>query len=63
MAIKPKKVLKQERSSSALIFYWGIGKVFPSLGLHNIFFSGNYKEEFNHIFKEENAFFRSNGLH
>jgi hypothetical protein len=40
----PKKTLSQERSSSAIIFYWGIKKQFPDL--HNIFFSDNYKEEF-----------------
>ncbi len=48
-----KKVLKQERSSSALIFYWGIGKSFDSLGLHNIFFSNDYKQEFDHIFNRK----------
>ncbi|MBC7888511.1 MAG: phytoene desaturase [Ferruginibacter sp.] len=42
--------LKQERSSSAIIFYWGIKKEFSQLGLHNIFFSGNYKKEFDCIF-------------
>jgi phytoene desaturase len=45
------KVLKRERSSSALIFYWGIRKSFPKLHLHNIFFSENYKAEFEHLFK------------
>jgi phytoene desaturase len=47
---KAKKILKQERSSSALIFYWGIKKSFDQLQLHNIFFSGNYKEEFGSLF-------------
>jgi len=51
-----KKVLKQERSSSALIFYWGIKKQFPQLGLHNIFFSKDYSQEFNHIFKKQTVF-------
>lgn len=46
------KVLKQERSSSALIFYWGIKHDFKELGLHNIFFSADYEEEFRHIFSE-----------
>lgn len=46
-----KKVLTRERSSSAMIFYWGIRKQFSQLQLHNIFFSDNYKEEFNHLFK------------
>lgn len=48
---KAQKILKQERSSSALIFYWGIKKQFPALQLHNIFFSKNYRAEFSHIFK------------
>jgi diapolycopene oxygenase len=46
----PEKILRQERSSSALIFYWGIKRSFPQLGLHNIFFSNNYKKEFQDIF-------------
>ncbi len=45
------KMLKQERSSSALIFYWGMKKTFSLLHLHNIFFSKNYREEFRHIFQ------------
>lgn len=44
------KILKQERSSSAMIFYWGIKKEFSQLGLHNIFFSADYKAEFDHLF-------------
>ncbi len=47
---QPKKLLNQPKSSSALIFYWGIERVFPELDLHNIFFSDNYLEEFDHIF-------------
>jgi phytoene desaturase len=48
----PKKVLQQERSSSALVFFWGINKTFPALDLHNILFSANYQEEFRKIFDE-----------
>jgi phytoene desaturase len=48
---KAAKILKQERSSSAMIFYWGIKKEFPALGLHNIFFSTDYKAEFDHLFR------------
>ncbi len=47
---KASDVLKRERSSSALIFYWGIKKEFPALSLHNILFSKNYREEFEHLF-------------
>ncbi|GAA0872013.1 phytoene desaturase family protein [Gangjinia marincola] len=49
----PEKVLKQERSSSALIFYWGIHGEFSKLDLHNIFFSENYQEEFKAIFEDK----------
>ena len=50
---QPGKILKQERSSSALIFYWGINKQFDELGLHNIFFSEDYHKEFNAIFEKK----------
>lgn len=45
------QVLKQERSSSALIFYWGIKSEFQQLELHNIFFSFDYAAEFKAIFQ------------
>ncbi|MFD1553717.1 phytoene desaturase [Putridiphycobacter roseus] len=41
---------KKERSSSGLVFYWGMKDVFPQLSLHNILFSEAYKLEFNEIF-------------
>ncbi|MEP1085285.1 1-hydroxycarotenoid 3,4-desaturase CrtD [Algoriphagus sp.] len=47
---QPKLLLSQPKSSSALIFYWGIKRDFPELDLHNIFFSANYPVEFDHIF-------------
>ncbi len=47
----PKKILSQERSSSALIFYWAIKKEFPELDLHNIFFAKDYRAEFSTLFK------------
>ncbi|MFW5757479.1 MAG: 1-hydroxycarotenoid 3,4-desaturase CrtD [Bacteroidota bacterium] len=39
-----------QRSTSALIFYWGINTTFPSLEVHNILFSNDYKKEFDHLF-------------
>lgn len=50
----PKKHLSQEKSSSAYVFYWGIKKEFPELGLHNILFSNDYKKEFDLLFEGEN---------
>lgn len=52
---KAAAILKQERSSSALIFYWGIAKDFPELELHNIFFCEDYQAEFDAIFKHKIA--------
>ena len=47
----PERTLKQERSSSALIFYWGINREFAELDLHNIFFASDYKKEFDVLFE------------
>lgn len=49
----PQWILSQERSSSAVIFYWGINKIFDQLDLHNIFFSQDYKSEFEAIFNQK----------
>lgn len=46
----PERILRQERSSSGIIFYWGINKKHPDLHLHNIFFSEDYQKEFKGIF-------------
>ncbi|OON71196.1 phytoene dehydrogenase [Hymenobacter sp. CRA2] len=49
----PERTLAQPRSSSALIFYWGIAREFPELGVHNIFFSKDYQREFEAIFRDK----------
>lgn len=49
----PKRIKQQERSSSALIFYWGVRKEFDQLGLHNIFWSDHYEEEFDYLFRKK----------
>ena len=50
------KILKQERSCSGVIFYWGMKQNFPELHLHNIFFSAAYKDEFEHVFQHKKLF-------
>jgi phytoene desaturase len=47
----PKRLLKQEKSSSGLVFYWGVKQRFPKLQLHNIFFSQDYQAEFKGLFE------------
>ncbi len=43
--------MQPERSSSGIVFYWGIRKTFPQLRLHNIFFAEDYKAEFDALFR------------
>ena len=45
-AKQPKRTLSQQKSTSAVIFYWGVERTFPELGVHNIFFSEDYRREF-----------------
>lgn len=52
-ARRPTKSLDQPKSSSGVIFYWGIRKEFSELGLHNILFSANYEAEFESIFSKK----------
>jgi phytoene desaturase len=46
-----RRYAKLEPSSSALVFYWGID-LKSSLGIHNIIFSEDYKNEFKQIFSD-----------
>jgi phytoene dehydrogenase-like protein len=52
----PDRIKQQERSSSALIFYWGISNSFPELEMHNIFFTEDYKEEFKQIWDDKTIY-------
>lgn len=55
-AKKPEKILNQPKSSSGIIFYWGIKNSFKELELHNILFSENYREEFDTIFSKKTIY-------
>lgn len=52
----PNFLLNQPKSSSGIIFYWGIKKQFPELDLHNILFSDNYQEEFKTMFEQKTIY-------
>ena len=47
----PKRLLNQPKSTSAIVYYWGVDRTFPKLDLHNIFFSADYREEFKNLFE------------
>ncbi|MGF7215125.1 phytoene desaturase [Spirosoma lacussanchae] len=55
-ARQPERILRQPKSSSGLIFYWGIRREFAELGLHNIFFSNNYRAEFAELFGQNQLY-------
>ncbi len=50
---KLKKLRKPEKSSSALIFCWGMDGTNPGLKLHNILFSNDYQGEFESLFRHK----------
>ena len=52
----PVKVIESPKSTSAIIFYWGIKQQFPELDLHNIFFSNNYPEEFDYLTNKKSIY-------
>lgn len=53
---RPARTLDQPKSSSGIIFYWGIKKEFKELGLHNILFSDDYEAEFDTIFSKKSIY-------
>ncbi|MFT4601163.1 MAG: phytoene desaturase [Arenicella sp.] len=40
----------EERSTTAVVFYWAIEGNYPEIGLHNILFSADYPKEFHQLF-------------
>lgn len=49
-SVAPKRFIEQPRSSSVIVFYWGMNRIFPKLGLHNMFLTNNSKLEYEHLF-------------
>ena len=49
----PEIISKQPRSSSVIVFYWGIKKVIPDIELHNTFFGKSDSAEYDTIFKKQ----------
>ncbi len=47
---QPTKILDQEKSSSVILFHWGINKSFDQLNVHNMIFSDDDPGEFTDVF-------------
>jgi phytoene desaturase len=43
---------RMKYTCSAIMFYWGVDRTCPELGMHNVFLSGDYRASFDRIFKE-----------
>jgi phytoene desaturase len=49
---KARRLNKLSYSCSAVVFHWGIGKVYPQLSQHNVFVSATHRESCRTIFRE-----------
>lgn len=47
------KIDDMKYACSAIVFHWGLDKVYPQLGHHNVFFSEGYRFSMDKIFKEK----------
>ncbi len=47
-----RKLDKKVYTSSAIVFYWGVGRRFSQLGHHNVFLAQDYEGSFKSIFDE-----------
>ena len=45
------RIDRKEYGCSTVMFYWGLDKQFSQLGMHNLFFCGDYCKGFEEIFK------------
>jgi phytoene desaturase len=53
---RPSLTLDRPKSSSVIVFYWGMKGSFPQLNIHNLFMSANPKEEYHHLFKKQTVY-------
>lgn len=43
---------RMQYTCSAIMFYWGVDRVYPQLGTHNVFLAGDYRASFDRIFND-----------
>jgi phytoene desaturase len=44
---------RKKYTCSAVMFYWGVDKVYSQLGTHNVYLAGDYRASFERIFKDK----------
>jgi phytoene desaturase len=50
---KAVRINKKEFASSAMVFHWGMKKVYPQLAQHSVFLANNYEESISSIFHDK----------
>jgi phytoene desaturase len=48
---RPSITLDRPKSSSVIVFFWGMGGIFPRLHVHNMFLAPDPRDEYRHIFR------------
>jgi phytoene desaturase len=43
---------RKKYTCSAIMFYWGVDRVHPQIGHHNVFLAGDYRASFDRIFED-----------
>ena len=46
------KLANKKYTCSTIMFYWGVDKIYPQIGHHNVFLAGDYKASFDRIFND-----------
>lgn len=49
----PQRTLDQPKSSSVVVFYWGVKKTFPELGIHNMLFTEAEADTYRRVFDQK----------
>jgi phytoene desaturase len=47
-----RKLVEKRYSCSVISFFWGVDKIYPSLGAHTLFLADDYRENFDTIIKD-----------
>lgn len=47
------RMARKKHTCSAITFYWGVDRVYPQLGTHNVFLAGDYMASFDRIFQDK----------
>jgi phytoene desaturase len=47
-----RRLEKMKYTCSAILFYWGVDRVYPQLDTHNVYLAGDYRGSFERIFRD-----------